>query len=187
MTRIPDEPVELRTVGPAPPRTFQLHGKEIVLQDAKNPYRVNLQGIYDPHYLTQRMYDARTGWSWEGALESDAWHPGGDRYLTAVKEGGHIYFQECVFCHGGNLDGRGIFQYSLNPFATNFADPGTLAQLQESYAFWRTATGGINLPPEGFPWSSTMPRMDSYLSTDDIWKVVLFSYWHTRYVPRTWD
>jgi len=187
MSRMPDEPLELRTVGPAPPATFVLQGTEIVLQNVKNPYRVNKQGIYDPHYLTKRVHDARTGWSWEAAVESDAWHPGQDRYLAAVKEGGHIYFQECVFCHGGNLNGRGIFLFAFDPHPTNFTDPGTIAQLQESYALWRTATGGIKLPNEGFPWASTMPAMDEYLSTDDIWKVVLFSYWHTGYVPRTWD
>lgn len=166
------EPIELRTVGPAPPGSFQLHGKEIVLQTAKNPYRVNRNGVHDPHYLARTVRDEKSGWSWEVGIESDAWNAGTDRFLLAAKEGGHIYFQECVFCHGANLGGR---------------DPGTLAQLQESYAFWRTATGGINIPTEGFPWASTMPRMEEHLSTDDIWKVVLFSYWHTGWVPRTWD
>ncbi len=181
------EPIELRTVGPAPLGSFQLHGKEIVLQTAKNPYRVNRNGVHDPHYLARTVRDEKSGWSWKVSIESDAWNADIDRFLLAAKEGGHIYFQECVFCHGANLGGRGVFQFALNPYATNFTDPGTLAQLQESYAFWRTATGGINIPTEGFPWASTMPRMEEHLSTDDIWKVVLFSYWHTGGVPRTWD
>jgi hypothetical protein len=188
LTKLPDEPFELRTVGPAPPAAFQLHGQEIVLQTTQNPYRVNRQGMYDPHYLAQRVRDDRTGRSWEIGVESDAWHSGGDRFLQAVKEGGLIYFQECVFCHGANLNGRGIFTPAFSkPFPTNFTDPGTIAQRQESYIFWRTATGGMNLPNEGFPWISTMPKMEEHLSTDDIWKVVLFTYWHTGWVPRTWD
>jgi hypothetical protein len=182
------EPIELRTVGPAPPATFQLHGKEIVLQTAKNPYRVNRQGTFDPHYMAHKVYDEKSGRSWEVGLESDAWNAGPDRFLLAAKEGGGIYFQECVFCHGANLNGRGIFSHAFsNPFPVNFTDPGTIAQLQESYAFWRTATGGISIPREGFPWASTMPGMEEHLSIDDIWKVVLFTYWHTGWVPRTWD
>lgn len=187
MTAIKEEPIELRTVGPAPPSSFKLHGQEVILQTTRNPYRVNKQGVYDPYYSTRKMYDERTGSSWYVGDHVDVWHSEGDRYLTAAKEGGYIYFQECVFCHGANLSGRGIFQFSLNPYAPNFTDPGTIAQLQEVYAFWRTASGGINIPNEGFPWASTEPRMEEHLSTDEIWKVILFIYWHTGWVPRTWD
>lgn len=187
MTKIIEEPIELRTVGPAPPASFQLHGKEIVLQTAQSPYRVNRKGLYDPHYMTQQVLEPSTGRMIEIGKQEDLWDSVDDRYLIAVREGGHIYFQECVFCHGGNLNGRGSLSHSLWPPPTNFTDPGTIAQLQESYAFWRTASGGINIPNEGFPWASTMPRMEEHLSVDDIWKVVLFSYWHSGWVPRTWD
>lgn len=179
-----EAPVELRTVGPAPPGSFRLHGKEIVLQAAQNPYRVNPKGLYDPHY----MFEPSTGRMIEMGKQEDVWTAADDQYLIAVREGGHIYFQECVFCHGANLNGQGIFAHAFRkPFPTNFTDPGTIAQHQESYEFWRTATGGMNLPNEGFPWLSTMPRMEEHLSPDDIWKVILFSYWHTGWVPRTWD
>lgn len=183
-----EEPMELRTVGPAPPSQFKLHGQIFFLQGAGNPFRINAAGKYDPHYMAERVYEERTGRSWERGIQTDAWRSVGDRYLAAAKEGGIIYFQECVFCHGANLNGRGIFAHAFSkPFPTNFTDPGTIAQRQESYIFWRTATGGMNLPPEGFPWISTMPRMEEHLSTDEIWKVVLFTYWHTGWVPRTWD
>jgi hypothetical protein len=183
-----DEPLELRTVGPAPPRSFKLHGKEIVLETAQNPYRVNHHGVYDPHYMTKKVIDEETGWSYDIGVVADAWQSAGDTYLAAAKEGGKIYFQEWVLCHGANLNGRGIFASAFSkPFPVNFTDPGTIAQRQESYEFWRTASGGMNLPNEGFPWISTMPRMEEHLSTDDIWKVVLFTYWHTGWAPRTWD
>lgn len=183
-----NEPVELRTVGPAPPRSFKLHGKEIILETAQNPYRINRDGVYDPHYMTKKIIDEKTGWSYDIGVVTDAWQSVGDTYLEAAKEGGKIYFQECVFCHGANLNGRGIFSHAFSkPFPVNFTDPGTIAQRQESYEFWRTASGGMNLPNEGFPWISTMPRMEEHLSIDDIWKVVLFTYWHTGWAPRTWD
>jgi hypothetical protein len=183
-----NEPVELRTVGPAPPRSFKLHGKEIILETAQNPYRINRDGVYDPHYMTKKIIDEKTGWSYDIGVVTDAWQSAGDTYLEAAKEGGKIYFQECVFCHGANLNGRGIFSHAFSkPFPVNFTDPGTIAQRQESYEFWRTASGGMNLPNEGFPWISTMPRMEEHLSIDDIWKVVLFTYWHTGWAPRTWD
>lgn len=182
------EPVELRTVGPAPPRSFTLHGQEMVLQTTKNPYRVNREGVHDPHYMAHDVLEESTGRTIELGVRADYWDATHDTYLSAVQEGGRIYFQECVFCHGANLNGRGIFTHAFSkPFPTNFTDPGTIAQRQESYIFWRTVTGGMNLPNEGFPWLSTMPRMDEHLSTDDIWKVVLFTYWHTGWVPRTWD
>jgi hypothetical protein len=47
--------------------------------------------------------------------------------------------------------------------------------------------GGIGLPNEGFPWASVMPPWEQHLTVDEIWKVILFEYWHTGYYPRTWD
>lgn len=183
-----NEPIELRTVGPAPPRSFKFNGKEIILETARNPYRVNRHGVYDPHYMTKKIVDEKTGWSYDIGVMHDVWQSDEDAYLKAAREGGEIYFQECVFCHGANLNGRGIFVAAFsNPFPVNFTDPGTIAQRQESYEFWRTASGGMNLPNEGFPWISTMPRMEEHLPANDIWKVVLFTYWHTGWAPRSWD
>jgi hypothetical protein len=179
------EPIELRTVGPAPPRSFQLHGKEITLDKVTNPFRVNPQGQYDHGYTSGQTVENSPGHLMRPT--ADPWHSKEEPYLAAVLEGGKIYFQECVFCHGANLDGRGIFAGALVPFPTNFTDPGTIAQRQETYILWRTATGGISLPPEGFPWISTMPKMEEHLSTNDIWKVVMFEYWHTGWISRTWD
>jgi hypothetical protein len=59
--------------------------------------------------------------------------------------------------------------------------------LQETFIFWRVSKGGIGLPNEGFPWASVMPPWEQHLTVDEIWKVVLFEYWHTGYYPRTWD
>src|SRR6266496_5342132 len=41
-----DEPIELRTVHPAPPASTKVHGKTIVLQTASSPFRVDDNGQY---------------------------------------------------------------------------------------------------------------------------------------------
>jgi len=58
-----------------------------------------------------------------------------------VAEGADIYVANCQYCHGDKLDGRGPYAAGLNPVPLNFQDIGTIAQLQESFLFWRIATG----------------------------------------------
>ena len=45
-----EEPIELRTVHPAPPASTKVHGKTYTLQTSQNPYRVNPEGKYDQEY-----------------------------------------------------------------------------------------------------------------------------------------
>src|SRR4030067_882934 len=68
----------------------------------------------------------------------------------------------------------------------NFQDVGTIAQLQESFLFWRIATGGPGLPGEAAPWISSMPVWQEFLKEDEIWKVILFLYDYTGRQPRSW-
>jgi mono/diheme cytochrome c family protein len=101
---------------------------------------------------------------------------------------GHkIYYQNCVPCHGDRLDGQGHFATGLNPLPANFQDNGTIAQLTESFVFWRIAKGGPGLPREGTPWNSAMPAWEEFLTEDEIWAVVLFLYEQTGWKPRTWE
>lgn len=180
-----DEPIELRTVHPAPPASTKVHGKTFVLQTSSNPYRVNSEGKYDQEYSNAQITEQSMG----RLMKPDAnpWDPKAEGYLKYVREGGEIFFQNCHFCHGDNLNGRGLHAFAFNPIPANFTDPGTIAQLQETFIFWRVAKGGIGLPREAFPWASVMPPWEQHLTTDEIWKVVLFEYWHTGYYPRTWD
>ncbi|MBM4134008.1 MAG: cytochrome c [Nitrospira sp.] len=180
-----DEPVELRTVHPAPPASTKVHGKTFVLQTSQNPYRVNPEGKYDQEYSNARIVEQAMG----RLMKPDAnpWDEKAEGYLKYVREGGEIFFQNCHFCHGDNLNGRGLHAFAFNPIPANFTDPGTIAQLQETFIFWRVSKGGIGLPNEGFPWASVMPPWEQHLTTDEIWKVILFEYWHTGYYPRTWD
>ena len=166
------EPIELRTSFPAPPASVNVHGETYTLQMARNPFRVDREGNYSARIQEQHLHD-------------NPWADNAPAYMQHVRDGGAIYFQNCLFCHGANLDGRGIFAFAFNPIPANFTDPGTIAQLQESYNFWRVATGGMGLPREGFPWASVMPPFEQHLSSDEMWKAILFEYWHTGFFPRT--
>ncbi|VAX25647.1 hypothetical protein MNBD_NITROSPINAE04-1714, partial [hydrothermal vent metagenome] len=103
-----------------------------------------------------------------------------------IKEGSVIYFQNCFFCHGDALTGAGPFANGINPPPADFQDPGTIAQLPESFVFWRISTGGPGLPNESTPWDSFMPRWETMLTVEQRWKVILYLYDLTGWSPRTW-
>ena len=170
-----DEPVELRTVHPAPPASTTVQGKSFTLQTARNPFRVKDDGEYLEVGKEAEFF------------KSNPFADNAPKYLQYVREGGGIFFQNSHFCHGDNLNGRGMFAFAFNPIPANFVDPGTIAQLQETFVFWRIAKGGPGLPTEGFPWASAMPPWEEHLTSDEIWKVAMFEYWHTEFFPRTFD
>lgn len=101
-----------------------------------------------------------------------------------VAEGAGIYFKNCVFCHGGKLDGRGHYAHALLPRPLPFKGNDTIAQLSESYVFWRVVKGGPGLPSEGGPANSSMPAWEDKLTEEEVWKVVLFLYDFTGNRPR---
>jgi len=159
------EPVELRTVHPAPPSTTKVHGVTYKLEEAGNPFRTDEQDNYKDSF----------------PFLDDS------EYMKNVTTGGTVFFQNCHYCHGDQLNGLGMFSHAFNPTPANFIDPGTIAMLQESFLFWRVAKGGPGLPNESTPWSSAMPPWEEHLTTDEMWKVILFEYWYTGWHPRTFD
>jgi mono/diheme cytochrome c family protein len=110
-----------------------------------------------------------------------------DKLAQHTDEGKVIYYQNCFFCHGDNLDGKGHFAAGFNPPPANFQDPGTIAMLQEAYLFWRIAKGGPGLPNEGAPWNSSMPAWEDFLTEEEIWAVIIFLYQQSGRSPRTWE
>jgi len=108
-------------------------------------------------------------------------------FSRLVAEGAKVYIRNCQYCHGDKLDGKGPYAAGLNPTPLNFQDVGTIAQLQESYLFWRISTGGPGLPKEAAPWISSMPVWQNFLKEDEIWKVILFLYDYTGRRPRSWE
>src|SRR5207244_6009394 len=87
-----------------------------------------------------------------------------------LAEGKHVYYRNCLPCHGDHLDGQGHFASGFNPLPANFQDNGTIAQLTESFVFWRVAKGGPGLPREGTPWNSAMPVWEDFLTEREIWR-----------------
>ncbi|MBI5561571.1 MAG: cytochrome c [Deltaproteobacteria bacterium] len=108
------------------------------------------------------------------------------QFRAAVDEGAEIYFKNCFYCHGAKLDGAGHYARGLSPSPVPFRGTDTIAQLQESYVFWRVAKGGPGLPREGGPWLSAMPAWEDALTEDEAWKVVTFIYDYTGNRPRSW-
>ncbi len=104
-----------------------------------------------------------------------------------IEEGKRIYYQNCLACHGDALNGLGHYASAFNPTPLNFQDIGTIAQLTESFVFWRIAKGGVGLPNEGTPWNSAMPVWEDFLTEKEIWSVILFIYDQADKTPRTWE
>ncbi len=104
-----------------------------------------------------------------------------------IVAGQGLYFANCYPCHGENFDGKGPAAVGFNPPPANFRDPGTIAQLQESYLFWRIKKGGVGLPVEGMPWKSAMPRWEKELTDGQIWKIIMGEYAGANQSPRTWE
>lgn len=104
-----------------------------------------------------------------------------------IMMGKGLYAAYCSPCHGANFDGKGSAASGFNPAPANFVDPGTIAQLQESYLFWRIKKGGVGLPVEGMPWKSAMPRWEEELPDEFIWKIIMGEYDGAHQSPRTWE
>lgn len=101
-----------------------------------------------------------------------------------LENGLRIYYENCLLCHGSELNGDGLFAHGLDPIPTNFRDATTIAILQESYLFWRIAKGAPGLPDEATPWSSSMPAWEPFLTEEEIWDVISFLYDYTGQRPR---
>lgn len=110
-----------------------------------------------------------------------------ENFQVHVSKGKEVYYKNCFYCHGDGLDGQGHFAEGFNPKPANFTDVGTIAQLQESYLFWRIAKGGPNLPTEATPWNSAMPAWENNLTKEEIWSVILYLYEATGHQPRKWE
>ncbi len=101
-----------------------------------------------------------------------------------IEEGKKIYFQSCFYCHGANLAGNGMFAEVFNLRPLPFKGADTIAQLPESFVFYRIAKGWKTLPPGSTPWDSSMPAFEDFLTEDEVWQVVLYIYEASGNQPR---
>ncbi len=113
-------------------------------------------------------------------------HKQGDQ-KQHYERGKELYYKNCLPCHGDALDGRGHYAHAFSPAPLNFQDNGTIAQLSESFVFWRIAKGGIGLPKEGTPWNSAMPAWEDFLTEEEIWALIIFLYEQTPWDPRVME
>jgi mono/diheme cytochrome c family protein len=105
-----------------------------------------------------------------------------EEFRKHVENGRQVYYRNCVFCHGDTMAANGMFVHGLDPLPTNFHD--TIAQLQETFLFWRIAKGGPGLPEEGGPWDTAMPAWEKFLKEEEMWEAILFLYDFTSQKPR---
>jgi hypothetical protein len=106
-----------------------------------------------------------------------------EEYRQHLENGRKVYYRNCVFCHGDNLAGNGMFVHALDPIPTNFTD-GSIAGLRDSFLLWRISKGGPGLPEEGGPWDSAMPAWEKILKEEEMWEAILFLYDFTGQKPR---
>jgi mono/diheme cytochrome c family protein len=106
------------------------------------------------------------------------------QFRKHVENGRQVYYKNCVFCHGDNLAGNGMFVHGLDPIPTNFADAGTIPMLRDTFLMWRISKGGPGLPDEGGPWDSAMPAWEKFLKEEEMWEVILYLYDFTGQKPR---
>jgi hypothetical protein len=99
-----------------------------------------------------------------------------------VENGRQVYYRNCVFCHGDNATGNGMFAHGLDPVPTNLTE--TIPLLRETFLLWRVSKGGPGLPDEGGPWDTAMPRWEQFLKEDEMWDAILFLYDFTDQRPR---
>lgn len=107
-----------------------------------------------------------------------------EEFRRHVENGRRVYYQNCVFCHGDNLAGDGMFVKGLDPIPTSFRDAATIAGLRETFLIWRIAKGGPGMPEEGAPWDSAMPAWEKFLTEEEMWDTILFLYDFTNQRPR---
>ncbi len=101
-----------------------------------------------------------------------------------MDEGSALYQINCRPCHGSKADGAGPMAEGFRLKPVDFRDPGTIATVVESYAFWRVAEGGPAVPVQSTPWESAMPIWKDDLTDDEKWKIIMAEYDTAGVEPR---
>ncbi len=109
-------------------------------------------------------------------LENPFAHVNEETKKRYIEEGKILYQQNCRPCHGSKADGNGPFANAFRLRPINFTDPGTIATVVESFAFWRIRDGGPGLPGASTPWDSAMPSWKDTLTDEQIWKIIMGEY-----------
>ena len=95
---------------------------------------------------------------------------------SVIEEGREMFFMNCRPCHGAKAMGDGPMSVGQRRRPLEFTGVETIALLVEGAVFWRVNRGGIKLPREGAPWESAMPRWETDLTEEQIWKIIMAEY-----------
>src|SRR5258705_7901364 len=105
-----------------------------------------------------------------------------EEFRKHVENGRQVYYRNCVFCHGDNLAGTGMFIHGLDPIPTNL--PETIPLLRDTFLFWRNSNVGPGLAGERGPLDTAMPAWENFLKEEEIWDAIVFLYDFTGQRPR---
>ena len=147
-------PLFSRTVHPASPSEITVHDKKIDLDAAENPFLK------------------------PGAVQYRA------EFRKHVENGRKVYYRNCVFCHGDDLSGNGMFVHGLDPIPDQLhrrIDCRTCATRSCSGASPRA---GRDFPRKAGRGTSAMPAWEKILKEEEMWEVILFLYDFTGQKPR---
>jgi cytochrome c oxidase cbb3-type subunit 2 len=92
-----------------------------------------------------------------------------------IARGKEIYTVRCAVCHGDAGDGKGPAGVALPLKPSDFRDKAGVAEMRDTYWFWRVSEGGQVEPFKGK--GSAMPPWKGELSVRDRWAVM--AYQHT--------
>jgi mono/diheme cytochrome c family protein len=95
--------------------------------------------------------------------------------LAMIARGKEIYTVRCAVCHGDTGDGKGPAGLALPLKPSDFRDKAGVAEMRDTYWFWRVSEGGQTEPFKGK--GSAMPPWKGELSVQDRWAVM--AYQHT--------
>ena len=95
---------------------------------------------------------------------------------TILARGEAIYAAKCAACHGSGGAGDGPDATWLGPRMGSFRDRAMVAEMSDTYWFWRVSEGSLAEPYRSM--GSVMPAYKDTLSVEDRWAVI--AYQHTQ-------
>jgi len=180
-----DEPVSNPLRHPTPPDEFSR---------LSNPYRNPTEemliafdedlrsGEIDPEESSEPEVRAYAEALASGSAAEDQRSRAYERQV--IEEGRVLFVTNCRPCHGTKAMGDGPMSVGQRRQPADFTGVETIATLVEGAVFWRVNKGGIKLPTVGAPWESAMPRWETDLTEDQIWKIIMAEYDLAGNAPR---
>ena len=93
---------------------------------------------------------------------------------TMIARGRDIYLTRCAVCHGDQGDGKGPAGVALPLKPPDFRDKDGVAEMRDTYWFWRVSEGGQVEPFKSR--GSAMPPWKGQLSVEERWAVIAYQH-----------